>query len=469
MKKVTIILLISLNGLLNYVVAQNWVSVSDGVPYAVYTIYGDEEGGLLYTGGGYSTQGCLAVYDGTNWNNLNWDSNDWPIYSITKYKDEIYVCGGFEYASGTYCHLIAKWTGVQWDSVTTQIDGGNIFLGGTRGLFATDSFLYLSGTFDYVGNVYSPGIIKYDGTKWIAIGNFEGTFPGGANVNGFNCAAIYNNELYVGGDYEDSTGYTERIAKFDGVNWSNVGQGINGGFAGVVDLQVYKNELYAAGTFTKAEGDPGDFIAKWNGSQWSEVGLGMAGLSPTYNNGQVHDLYVYNNELYACGVFHYAGGVPALYVAKWNGSQWCGFGDTLDNVSIALGSFNGELFMGGGFKVIASDAIEAGDSINHIAKWIGGNFTDTCSITVGTNQIAQYDSSFSVYPNPARDQLHLSFVFPEGKKAVVIINNIVGEQLLIKSVESSNKVIDISKLPHGIYYIILKSEKESLVQKFMKQ
>ena len=65
--------------------------MSMGVPFSVYAIYGDEEEGLFYVGGGYSTQGCLAVYDGTSWNNLNWDSNDWPIYSITKFKNEVYV------------------------------------------------------------------------------------------------------------------------------------------------------------------------------------------------------------------------------------------------------------------------------------------------------------------------------------------------------------------------------------------
>ena len=425
--------------------------MSMGVPFSVYAIYGDEEEGLFYVGGGYSTQGCLAVYDGTSWNNLNWDSNDWPIYSITKFKNEVYVCGGFEYADETYCHLIAKWNGVQWDTVTTLIDGGNIFLGGTKGLFATDSFLYLTGTFNYVGNVYSPGIIKYDGAQWIAIGNFEGTFPGGANVNGFNCAAIYNNELYVGGDYEDSTGHTERIAKFDGVNWSNLGQGINGGFAGVVDLQVYKNELYAAGTFTKAEGDPGDFIAKWNGSSWSEVGSGMAGYNATNNNGQIHDLIVYNDDLYACGVFHYAGGVSAFHIAKWNGSQWCGFGDTLDNVCVALGSLNGDLYMGGGFEVISTNSIETGDSINHIAKWIGGNYVDTCSVPVTINEIVENDFYFSLYPNFSNGTLNI--IYNTKEDCLLTLYDINGKQVATVSLFHyfKNRLLNVSELPPGVY------------------
>lgn len=461
--------IVLLNVLWNSLYAQNWSVLASGVPFTVLSIYGDSSENLLYVGGGYSLDGSFRVWDGFLWSDMNYPSNAEPISEITRFKDNIYIGGGFNFMDTVLCKGLVKWDGQVWDTVTTQVDDGSLWYGGISGLLSTDSFLYVLGSFDSINHVISPGIIKYDGINWFTVGDFENSFPGGATADIFSCAAIYNDEIYVGGNYHDSSGHTHRIAKFDGENWSDVGQGINGSFAGVEDLQVYQGELYAAGTFTKAEGDPGDFIAKWNGSQWSEVGLGMAGLSPTYNNGQVHDLYVYNNELYACGVFHYAGGVPALYVAKWNGSQWCGFGDTLDNVSIALGSFNGELFMGGGFKVIATNSIETGDSINHIAKWIGGNFTDTCGITVGINQIPQYDTSLSVYPNPARDQVHLSYSLALSSKVTLSITNLMGEKVLIEALLTADAVLDISKLPAGVYFICLKKENGSVVRKFIKQ
>lgn len=468
MKKI-ILVFVCLIVFINQTVAQNWTPMLEGVPFSVSTIYGDSIDHLLYTGGGFSLSGSFRVWNGFVWTDLNLPSNAEPISEITRFKDNIYIGGGFNFMDTVLCKGLVKWNGQVWDTVTTQIDDGTLWYGGISGLLSTDSFLYVLGSFDSINHVKSPGIIKYDGANWFAIGDFENSFPGGATADIFSCAAIYNDEIYVGGNYHDSSGHTHRIAKFDGLNWSDVGQGINGPFAGVEDLQVYQSELYVAGTFKKTEGDPGDFIAKWNGTTWSEVGLGMAGLSPTYNNGQVHDLYVYNNELYACGVFHYAGGVPALYVAKWNGSEWCGFGDTLDNVSVSLGSFNDELFMGGGFEVIGTNSIETGDSINHIAKWIGGNYVDTCSIAVSINEVSENDFLFSIFPNPSADQLHLSLKFSQTKEIVATIINLIGEQLLTESLAMTDPVIDISMLSDGIYFLSLQTEKGIVIRKFIKQ
>ena len=61
-------------------------------------------------------------------------------------------------------------------------------------------------------------------------------------------------------------------------------------------------------------GVPAHYIARWNGSTWSAVGSGMDDI--------VHTLTIFGEDLYAGGSFAYAGGTPASYIARWDGSSW---------------------------------------------------------------------------------------------------------------------------------------------------
>lgn len=88
---------------------------------------------------------------------------------------------------------------------------------------------------------------------------------------------------------------------------------------------------------------------------------------------------------------------------------------------------------------------------------------------VAITETAQNDFSFSFYPNPATDQLHLSFNFIQGNKTFATITNLMGVQLLSEPLNASDPVIDISILPLGIYFIGLKTDEGSVVSKFMKQ
>ncbi|MBK6482751.1 MAG: T9SS type A sorting domain-containing protein [Chitinophagaceae bacterium] len=88
---------------------------------------------------------------------------------------------------------------------------------------------------------------------------------------------------------------------------------------------------------------------------------------------------------------------------------------------------------------------------------------------VAITETAQNDFPFSFYPNPAIDQLHLSFNFMQGNKTFATITNLMGVQLLSEPLNASDPVIDISILPPGIYFIGLKTDEGSEVNKFMKQ
>ena len=94
-------------------------------------------------------------------------------------------------------------------------------------------------------------------------------------------------------------------------------------------LTVYNNNLYAGGVFDSAGGNPANYIAEWNGTSWSAVGAGT--------NNYVNALTVYNGNLYAGGYFTTAGGTSANGIAEWNGTTWdsvgAGVGGDIDGIN----------------------------------------------------------------------------------------------------------------------------------------
>ena len=88
---------------------------------------------------------------------------------------------------------------------------------------------------------------------------------------------------------------------------SNLGSGMNlNVFTLAFDLS---GNLYAGGVFTTAGGVPANYVAKWDGNIWSALGSGTNSIVRALQ----FDL---SGNLYACGEFTTAGGVPANRVAE---------------------------------------------------------------------------------------------------------------------------------------------------------
>ncbi|MBI4931711.1 MAG: T9SS type A sorting domain-containing protein [Bacteroidetes bacterium] len=221
---------------------------------------------------------------------------------------------------------------------------------------ATDTInnvLYVSGTFDSAGSVSGCGsIAKWNGVSWDTLLDNSNS-PGAASLE------IFNSELYAG---------RAHVEKWNGMNWTPIGTGVS--WNGVqYDLCVYNGEMYTAGDFTIADGNPAKHIAKWNGTSWVAVGSGV--------NNWIWSLCVYNGELYAGGVFDSAGTVPINYIAKWNGTNWSSVGGGINSAVNTLCVYNGELYAGGGFP--------------YLSKWNGTTWT----VITGINSTVDYLQVFN--------------------------------------------------------------------------
>jgi len=233
----------------------------------------------------------------------------------------------------------------------------------------TGPALYAGGVFTSAGGIPFSRIAKWDGVAWSALGS-------GSGMNDVVYAlGVYDDgtgpALYAGGRFASAGGVPANlIAKWDGAAWSALGSGLGFGINNaVLALGVYDDgtgpALYAGGSFTTAGGVPANYIAKWDGATWSALGSGM--------NNAVLALGVYDDgtgpALYAGGFFTTAGGVPANYIAKWNGAAWSALGSGMNDVVYALGMYDDgtgpALYAGGVFTTAG------GVPANHIAKWDG--------------------------------------------------------------------------------------------------
>jgi hypothetical protein len=148
----------------------------------------------------------------------------------------------------------------------------------------------------------------------------------------------------------------------------------------VYALAVSGTTLYAGGQFSTAGGVTAIYIAKWNGSAWSALGSGM--------DGWVNALAVSGTTLYAGGAFGTAGGVTVNGVAKWNGSAWSALGSGMNGYVMALAVSGTTLYAGGYFTTAG------GVTANYIAAWNGSAWS-----ALGSGIGGRFNSNVGGWPH----------------------------------------------------------------------
>ena len=163
----------------------------------------------------------------------------------------------------------------------------------------------------------------FSDANWVSLGS------GMEDVLDDTCVAallVSGTNLYAGGHFTTAGGVSaNNIAKWNGSAWSALGSGIGGYYPIVQALAVSVTNLYAGGEFVTAGGGQVNGIAKWDGNSWSPLGSGVS----TYGGGgigYVYALALSGTNLYAGGLFTTAGGAPASYIARWDGSAWSTMG-----------------------------------------------------------------------------------------------------------------------------------------------
>jgi hypothetical protein len=420
----------------------SWSAVGGGVNGAVNALafQGDD----LYVGGNFSTAGGISALNIAKWDGSSWSAlgsglkgptsfgSTTPVTCIGILGSDVYAGGGFTNAGGVTARALAKWDGFSWTTWPTTDGVFQYPLNDTPNrMLVKDGSLYIGGLFNQAGDVIANHVCRYDGANFYALGEKPANGLATPPIN-VSCIGQADDGIYVGGLFT-AAGRTlaNRIARFDGTNWFDVGGGTMGGASSanrVLAIAGDGSDVYVGGTFTGVGGNSVSNIAHWDGANWSNMGIGFdssvgtlaaagggivyAGGSFTnafnsffsvavnhiamwdgfnWNNlgsgingsGTVNAIATSGGNVYVGGTFTIAGGVTANRIAMWNGSSWS---------SLGSGSANGtsgtvlEIAVNGSDVYVGGTFVNAGGLVvNGIAKWNGANWSGLGSGATGTS------------------------------------------------------------------------------------
>ena len=109
------------------------------------------------------------------------------------------------------------------------------------------------------------------------------------------------------------------------------------------------------------------------------------------------------------------------------------------------------------------------EDVMRIQQWFAIDSFPSCAFTVGVNDVPQNESSLSIYPNPATENITINFI-STSKNILVKIYDVSGRLVKnIDNVTSGESTINISELENGLYIINITDGKSSATKRFVKQ
>ena len=317
--------------------AQTWYPLGQGVRsaggiaavHALAFYSGD-----IYVGGLFDTAGTTTVHNLARWNRIlgRWEdpggNPDGTVLAMQIYASQLYVGGSFTMIGGLQSEGIARSDGTAWSPVA----GGAV---GAVYSLATESSvsnapLYVGGAMSGVktaadSTIAVSNIARWDGNAWSTLG--PPPAPSGP-VGTVHAILVFGGTVYAGGDFtlvsQPGSGFVttpaNRLARFDGVSWSEVGGGIDpsASFGIVVNSLALLpgGGLCVAGSFSVAGSTAANNIAEYVGfNTWNTLG---SGIQPLYAEpSAVKVLAPAFTDLYVGGAFARAGGGLALCFSRW--------------------------------------------------------------------------------------------------------------------------------------------------------
>ena len=335
-----------------------------------------DQSGKLFVTGQFETAGgkpihLVAMWDGSSWTDLaigksssGLEGEAPTIFDLSVSRSgELYAGASFTTIDGVAANNIARWNGSSWNALSTK-DGNGVNESVSAISVNKDGQVFVGGNFTKAGGLPANHIARWDGSSWFTWGEVN---EYGMN-NIISALAVDPNGILYAGGYFTSAGIVPaiHIARWDGKGWNQLADGVN---AAVHALALDgKAGLYAGGDFTAAGDLAVNYIARWDGSSWHALGEGMG---KDNSNPMVRALAVDNQgNLYAGGDFNSAGGVPANYIARWDGTTWSALGGGMDDqVTTLVIDPQGNLYAAGWFT-------RAGEVEAHgLARWDGTSWS----------------------------------------------------------------------------------------------
>jgi hypothetical protein len=229
--------------------------------------------------------------------------------------------------------------------------------------------VYVGGDFTRAGNVVANGIAKWDGREWSAVGQGLGGCRDSQCSPTVYTLAVVGGRVYAGGRFLTAGGAPAHgIAVWDGYRWSSVGGGLRtGDYDGVVRaLAIAGPKIYAGGSFRSAGTVNVNNIAMWDGQKWSPLAAGIGGGME-----QVLGIAVQDGNVFAVGNFSRAGKAAVANAARWDGSTWAAVEVGANDAIQAAAAHGGSVYLAGGAFQLPSGEMAWGVVKGTGRKWSG--------------------------------------------------------------------------------------------------
>ncbi len=386
----------------------------------------------LYVAGKFTQAGNqpafnIARWDGNAWHALPGNrSLDLEITRLYEWKHDqrtTLLAAGKLPSFNSIASRIMQWHGYSWSAFNSDL---NSYSGEAtiRDMVAFDDgsghgeMLWVGGQIDSVGPDNGVGRVpRWDGSHWwptVGSGNALNSQP--SDLATFNDGSRSGECLYVGGQFTAAGDQLiEHIARWNGLNWSDLDLGVNGNVEtvrAITGIDGESTSLYIGGQFTTAGRNSrhADHIARWNGTSWSALGSGLQGDESF----SVRDMIAFDDrsgrgrELYVAGQFSIAGGMNVHNIARWNGTSWSDVGGGLTGgINSQFGAIVEALEdyddgSSAGPMLYAAGRFESagGLTIHKIARWDGKSWSD---VGGGTPGQSSYITDLVVFDDRAGD------------------------------------------------------------------
>ena len=385
--------------------------------------------------GGWFYNNAVMRYSEGQWDTLGVIRGH--IHTIALYHDTLFAGGHFNECDGIPCEKIAYYDGEAW------LPYGS-FDASVRKLRVLNGELYAVGSFEMADGQPATGVAKRIGNTWEPVGLIDSQYT--ITVTDIT---LYNGELIASGGIPMEIG--DDIVRYDGDAWHLLGQGIQGGFSGPQCLAVYNGDLYVGGQIDLPSGNAGQNIMRWDGQQFHPLGDGLQQhIGDLVSIATAWTMEVHNGLLFVGGGFRGAGGVPANSLATWDGEQWCAVPMQLDtplsHVFWGIAFYQDTLFAACGPEL-------EGEDMNLAAKYVGDLYGGVCNSTLN---VAERDG-------PSRNVLNFTYLnndqyiltgLPDGSHRIRLFD-VRGAQLWEQRLVSGGQrsaPFDVRALVPGIYF-----------------
>jgi hypothetical protein len=465
--------------MLRYAAAQqNWAAVPCYQPRASYeainrmfvdslhneiilnSVYGYSTCNITYKG--------VFAFDGNNFRDLDFgidkhNANPFTagnyMMACIPYNGKTLFGGGF-YSVGSntlYAKSIALWDGAVWDTFPKFVFPNDLSErgGGISGFLKHNGKLWIYGGFDTIGGIVSKNVCGFDGNNFISVP----ALPDFGNDYIIGKMIVYKNKLIATGDFYDQSSWSARVAMYDGSSWSSVGNGVKGDISFVIDMAIYRDTLYIAGSWPAVGGNISNHIMKWDGTQLYDAGFGNY-----YGTDAISNLVVYKDRLFAFGNFGHAANQKAFGIAYYKDGTWTVPKDSIANHGVRYGVVhNDALYIAGGFKNINNDT-----TIKNFARLVCPDFDAVSGCISGLKESSLNRLNLKVFPNPANDELFVETDY-NVKIERLSITNTLGEEIFKALNPELRDRLDISFLPKGIYFLSAENKQGRSVFKVVKE